>query len=72
MTDEAEHIDTSVEAGVDDSGCLLFKAEFRAEEEHEHSVHDIISEALAHVAQSRGDQPLGLVLKHRFKDLVYS
>ena len=62
--DQTEHIDTGVEERVDQRAFLFAQTELRAEEEHQHRIHNVIAEALAHVAQGSGNQPFGMVFEH--------
>ena len=62
---EAEDVDTGIEKRVDQRGCVAREPEFGAEEEHEHGVHDVIAEALAHIAQCCGNEAFWMVFKHK-------
>ena len=64
-THKAEDVDTGIEKRIDECGLVAAEAEFRAQEEHEDSVHDVITESLAHVAQRGRNKALGVVCKHR-------
>ena len=69
--DKAQDVDAGVEERVYERACLAGEAEFRAEEQNEDGVHDVIAETLAHVAQCRRNQAFGLILEHVFTFLVY-
>ena len=56
-THQTQHIDAEVEDGVDDAGGAVGQTELGDEEEQQHGVHNIVAEALAHIAQSGGNQP---------------
>ncbi len=61
---KAEHIDAGVEHGVDQGAFLFREAEFGAQEEHQHCIHDVVAETFAHVAQGRWNKAFGMVFKH--------
>lgn len=63
-THEAEHIYARIEDRVDDCGILAIEAELGAEKQHQHRIHDVVAEALAHVAQRGRDESFWLVFKH--------
>ncbi len=67
--DEAQDVDTGIEARIDDAAGFVAETELGAKEEHEHGVHDVVAESFAHVAQRGGNKTLWLVFKHRI--IVY-
>ncbi len=69
---EAHDIDGGQEQGGDEAARLVGQAKLGAEEECQHGVHDVIAEALAHVAEGCEKQSFGMVLEHRFMVFVVS
>ena len=69
-SDKAQNVDCSIEYRIDDSCRPLAKPEFRAEEQQEHGIHDIVAEALAHVAERRGYESFWMPFEHIARWLV--
>lgn len=67
---EAHYIDCGEEEGGNQAAGLVGQSEFGTEEECQHGVHDVIAEALAHVAEGCKEQSFGMVFEHRLLDLV--
>ena len=70
-THQTEDVYAGIEEGIDDTARLIGQAELGTEEEHEHRVHDIISEAFAHIAQGCLKQSFRMVFKHSIYILVF-
>ena len=67
---EGEDVDGAVECRVEGTGLTSVEVELRHEEQRQDGHHNVEAEAFAHVAQGRGNQSFGLVLKHSSMKLV--
>ena len=52
---QRKHINQEVEDGEHDAGNLVGHTELGADEQRQHGIHNVIAEALTHVAQCGGD-----------------
>ena len=60
---QGKHIDEEVEYGEHDAGRLVGHTELRVDEQRQHGIHDVVAEALAHVAQCSGYESLWMLPK---------
>ena len=58
---QGEDVDEKIEHTEDQRRPLVGDAELGADEQHQHGIHDVVAEPLAHVAQSGGDQTLRML-----------
>ena len=67
---QTEHINQEIEHGINPAGGVVADAEFGAEKQQEHGVHNVVAEALAHVCYGCRDEAFGVVAA-RLYDVEY-
>ena len=58
---QGEDVDQEIEHAEDQCRPLVGDTELGADEQHQHGIHDVVAEPLAHVAQSGGNQALRML-----------
>ena len=66
-TYQCQQIDTSVEYRIDSTADCLVQTELRAEEQHQHCIHNIVAKTLTHITQSSSQQTFGMSFEHNLK-----
>ena len=61
-TRQTQHINQEIENSEHRSGGIVGNTELGADEQHQHSIHNVVSETLAHVAQGSGHKALRVFL----------
>ena len=60
---QGQDVNAEIEERVDQAGRSVGQTELRDQEEQQHGIHDVVAEALTHIAESRGNQSLGMFFR---------